>query len=526
MRAAAYARVSSSRQRDQHTIESQLRALPAYIAAQGWTLVDTYIDDGKSAKAGKLDARDGFARLLADAIAGRFDVVVVVAIDRLTRSEDQIERTAITGGLQRAGVKIAVVGAGVQDMGTFTGDAYVTLQALFAAEENRKRRERTIAGKLTAIARGKKPSGPTPYGYRYERGDERHGIPFAWALDPVTAPIVVEMFERVAAGESCEQVARDLERRGVPRVREGRWIRERVWQTVRARTYVGEWTADKRRELVVAVPPIVSVDLWQRAQDEMIAHGKRGLSRTRHVYLIEKLARCEQCGAMIGIAAANAHTVSKYLCAHRRRPPLDVDRCTLPLHPTAGIDAEVWATVADILGREDLVADALRRRRAASADAPMWEADLAAARAHLERLERAGAAILIRFERGLIAESAMDESLTRIARERETVTRQARTAEQALSRAGSTASQTDALEARLAAVRSALPRLGPEERRDLVRAFVAPGSLVLGSTVASGRLLLSATSEPIGLVREVSTSYVAPGVGFRVGLRLVGRSAA
>jgi hypothetical protein len=44
---------------------------------------------------------------LRDAAAGRFDVVVVADIDRLTRSEDLGERGAILGALQRAGVCVA-----------------------------------------------------------------------------------------------------------------------------------------------------------------------------------------------------------------------------------------------------------------------------------------------------------------------------------------------------------------------------------------------------------------------------------
>ncbi len=71
MRAALYARVSSAAQRDRHTIASQLSTLPEYAARMGWTVVGTYIDDGKSAKSGRLHARDGFTRLLADAASGK-----------------------------------------------------------------------------------------------------------------------------------------------------------------------------------------------------------------------------------------------------------------------------------------------------------------------------------------------------------------------------------------------------------------------------------------------------------------------
>jgi DNA invertase Pin-like site-specific DNA recombinase len=55
MRAVGYPRVSGSAQRERHTIESQLRVIPAYIERQGWALakpLSTYVDDGRTAKAG------------------------------------------------------------------------------------------------------------------------------------------------------------------------------------------------------------------------------------------------------------------------------------------------------------------------------------------------------------------------------------------------------------------------------------------------------------------------------------------
>jgi DNA invertase Pin-like site-specific DNA recombinase len=110
VRAVVYARVSSSAQRDRHTIASQVRTLPEWVAAQGWTLVrpaDHYVDDGRTAKAGALHKREAFRRLLADAEARAFDVVVVVDFDRLTRSEDLEERGMVLGTFQRSCVRVA-----------------------------------------------------------------------------------------------------------------------------------------------------------------------------------------------------------------------------------------------------------------------------------------------------------------------------------------------------------------------------------------------------------------------------------
>lgn len=142
-RAAVYARVSSAEQQARNTIASQLSTLPAYCAAQGWRVVATYVDDGKSAAAGKLDRRDGLQRLLSDAAAGKLDLVAVVDLDRLTRSEDLAERGAIYGALQAAGVRIAVSSTGqVLDLRSQLGDLLAALGGVFAADENRKRAER------------------------------------------------------------------------------------------------------------------------------------------------------------------------------------------------------------------------------------------------------------------------------------------------------------------------------------------------------------------------------------------------
>ena len=300
MRAAIYARVSSAGQRDRHTIESQLRDLPAYVARQGWTPAGDYIDDGKSAAAGKLAGRDAFARLVSDAAAGCFDVVVVVDQDRLTRSDDLAERGAILGAFQAAGVKVAVASTGqILDYRTDEGDLLGSLGAYFAAAENRKRRARVIAGQITAAGRGRKPRGWTPYGLTY---DATTG---AWGLDEERAPIVREVIARVAAGEGTEAIATSLERRGVPVQRAGAgWSSTRVGDLVRSDTYVGRLLTDAARGLVVAVPPIVTPELAEAAREVLASRYRAVAPVTRHASLLAGLARCALCGQRIGVAPA------------------------------------------------------------------------------------------------------------------------------------------------------------------------------------------------------------------------------
>jgi DNA invertase Pin-like site-specific DNA recombinase len=60
---------------------------------------------------------------LRDAGLGQFDVVVVVDLDRLTRSEDLRERGEVLGAFQEAGVQIAVA---CQDSFLTSGRRWVT----------------------------------------------------------------------------------------------------------------------------------------------------------------------------------------------------------------------------------------------------------------------------------------------------------------------------------------------------------------------------------------------------------------
>ena len=184
-----------------------------------------------------------------------FDVVVVIDAKRMTRTESWRERGLILGTLQDAQIKVAIASTDqVLDLNTDEGDLLIGLETHFAAKDNRSRRENVIRGKQEAIRKGKKPSGPTPFGYLYDRETA------TWSVDPVLGPVVIEIFERVAKGETCLAIAHDLQARGVPRARRsktgsrkpGRWCRERVWQIVRARTYLGAWVANKAKKLSVS----------------------------------------------------------------------------------------------------------------------------------------------------------------------------------------------------------------------------------------------------------------------------------
>ena len=82
MKVALYARVSTEKQEEEKTIESQIAELVNYAQEKEYVIIDRYIDNGYS---GTLLARPELDRLRDDAPKGLFEAVIIHSPDRLAR---------------------------------------------------------------------------------------------------------------------------------------------------------------------------------------------------------------------------------------------------------------------------------------------------------------------------------------------------------------------------------------------------------------------------------------------------------
>ena len=146
-RAAIYLRVST----DYQTTENQRQALVEVAGRRGWSVVETYEDQGVSGAKGR-DKRPGFDRMLKDASRRRFDILAVWSIDRLGRSTAAVA-TALDD-LEAAGVAIYADKEGV-DASTAHGRAMLEMASVFARLERSMIVERVKAGMARAKAEGK-----------------------------------------------------------------------------------------------------------------------------------------------------------------------------------------------------------------------------------------------------------------------------------------------------------------------------------------------------------------------------------
>ena len=150
--AAVYSRVSTVGHGQDPAM--QTRELHEYCQRRGWDIFDCYVDEGVS---GKKDSRPELNRLMADAHARRFDVVVVWRFDRFSRSVSHLCRALETFHA----LKIDFISMIEQiDTTTPAGTFVFHVLAAVAQSERETTAERVRAGLRNARAKGKRLGRP------------------------------------------------------------------------------------------------------------------------------------------------------------------------------------------------------------------------------------------------------------------------------------------------------------------------------------------------------------------------------
>lgn len=203
--AAIYARYSSDRQSDA-SIEDQARLCEERALREGCRVVETYADRAIS---GASMLRPGLQALLADALAGRFTVLITEALDRLSR--DQADVAAIYKRLTFAGVTILTLSEGrIEELHVGLKG---TMNQLFLKDLAAKTR-RGLRGRVEAGFSG----GGNAFGYRVLRRLRSDGelATGEREINEDEARIVRRIFEAFAAGQSPKAIAKELNRDRIP----------------------------------------------------------------------------------------------------------------------------------------------------------------------------------------------------------------------------------------------------------------------------------------------------------------------
>ena len=182
MKAVIYARYSSDSQREE-SIEGQIRECTEYAEHNGITIFSTYIDRALSARTAD---RPEFQRMIADSDRKLFDAVLVYKLDRFSR--DRYDRAHYKRILKKNGVKVISVKENISD-----GPEGIILESMlegYAEYYSAELSEKIHRGQKENALKGKNNGGGIPLGYQLDKTTQK------LVIDPATAPLVVEVFER------------------------------------------------------------------------------------------------------------------------------------------------------------------------------------------------------------------------------------------------------------------------------------------------------------------------------------------
>src|ERR1700752_4235513 len=234
--AAIHARVSSDRQKENHTIASQTAARIEYAQKNGYSVPPEWVFQD-AGYIGAILVRPRLEALRDLAAEGQIAAVLVYSPDRLSRK--YAYQVLLSEELSRCGVELiflkAPAGATPED------DLLVQFQGMIAEYERAQIAERCRRGKKhMAHQGGVSVLSGAPFGYRYVKKSDTSAAYYTVVEDE--AKVVRMVFEAYTQqGLSINAIARMLNERQIPtRTVTTRWERSTVWGMLRNPAYCGK----------------------------------------------------------------------------------------------------------------------------------------------------------------------------------------------------------------------------------------------------------------------------------------------
>lgn len=311
LRVTFYARVSTDSEEQVLSNAHQIKYFTDKIAANpNWTLVEGYVDEGISGISTK--SRVSFRRMVEDAKAGRFDLIITKEISRFARNT--VDSISYTRELLRNGVAVIFENDGIN---TIEEDCELrlTIMAGVAQDELRKLSSRVRFGHKQSIRQGHVLGTDNMYGY--------HKSGAKLTVDEKTAPLVVKIFELYASGNySLNEISRRMGEQGLKN-RNGGDLSTRTLRNIIANPKYKGYFAGGKVEIVdmftkkqkflpeeqwvtfkddgSRIPALVDEALWEKANAVLrmrSAHVKSRQGKINMQNLFTGVIRCAHCGGV------------------------------------------------------------------------------------------------------------------------------------------------------------------------------------------------------------------------------------
>ena len=285
MNAVIYCRVSTLEQTKNLSLPTQKVACQRYCEQHGYRVVKEFVDAGESAKTTE---RPELQRML-DYCQGKKNKVQVLVVYNVSRFARNVEdHIALRFSLLRSEIKLRSVTEYIDE--TATGQLMEHILSSFAQFDNNQKAERTKAGMITALERGRWTF-QAPLGYRRGGRDGPSLLP-----DVLPSELIRMAFNEVVQGVSLNEARRRVSRLGL-RSRKGKSISAQSFhKMLRNPIYAGRIEA-MRVSTDGDFEPIVESMLFDRVQQVLNGRGRQESKRksSNTDFPLRHFVRCGNC---------------------------------------------------------------------------------------------------------------------------------------------------------------------------------------------------------------------------------------
>ena len=305
--AALYVRMSTDKQ--EHSVENQIQVLTAYALRNGYSIVQTYADEGITGT--KAEKRPSFLRMIDDSASGLFDTVLIYDSSRFARN--LTESLVYKAELRKNGVTLQSITEPNLDE-----DSALLVDAVLGASNelySRKLSKAVTRGMVYYAERGNFPTTP-PYGYR-----KRNGIAHMDEGEARTVRLIYDLFIHTPAWHSVAVQINDLGHR----MRHGAlWGSRDIKRMLTNPAYIG-YVRFRGETYQGSHTPIISQDQWERVQNLIGDKPQKPHMRPENKlnHWLSGIARCAHCGSSMtyttpqkGLPFFRCHASANGKCRH------------------------------------------------------------------------------------------------------------------------------------------------------------------------------------------------------------------
>ena len=319
-----YSRVSTEMQVEGYSLEAQKNCLTKFVEREEMQIVNYYEDAGKSGKS--IEGRPAFKKMLSDIESGQsVDYILVYKLSRFGRNAADILNSLEL--IQTYDVNLICIEEGIDSSQT-SGKLLISVLSAVAEIERENILEQTMNGRREKARQGKWNGGPAPYGYMIKDN--------MLCVNEDEAELVRLIYDKyVNTNIGYTGIAKYLNMQGIKKsVRTEKMIEQcsahfvslvltnpvycgkiaygrRTLEKVKGKkNHYKRINASEYIKVEGLHEPIISEELWNKAQEKRKATGRKFASKygKDRTHLLTGLLKCPVCG---GPMYANRHCWTK-----------------------------------------------------------------------------------------------------------------------------------------------------------------------------------------------------------------------